>query len=77
MTDKLEEPALGVEIMPVISQMAGKLLDTSGEYSYLNFGGAGIALVQLVLFNDAGFGFPIQVLLLRLFAFIIYNQSGL
>jgi len=34
LANKLEEPALGMEIMPVISQMAGKLLDTCGEYSY-------------------------------------------
>jgi hypothetical protein len=30
LTDKLEEPALGVEIMPVICHMTGKLLDACG-----------------------------------------------
>ena len=52
MADHLQKTAAAVVILLVHLQMLGQAVDTVGQNSDLNFGGAGVALVSGLLGND-------------------------
>ena len=55
LTDHLEQAHTGVVVLLVHLQVLGELIDPLGEDSDLHLGGAGIALVGLVVLDNSCF----------------------
>ena len=54
LTNHHQQATTGVVVVLVDTQVLGQLVDTGGEDSNLNLGGAGVALVGSVLQDDLG-----------------------
>ena len=51
----LEQPPAGVEVLAMRPQVLGQVIDASGEQGDLDFGRAGILIVDLIFFDDFWF----------------------